>query len=191
MWVEYLKKYYLYVIISFLLIFSVILFFTKREVDNVDFDPLNVENVQEIKDEFIYIDIKGAVMNPDVYKVERGTRLFQLVSKAGGLMSDANQNAVNFSIILHDEDVIYIPNISEEYSDIFSDEKKEVTDEKININTATLEELQSITGVGPATAQAIVDYRDENGLFGTIEDIVNVPGIGDATFNEIKDTITT
>jgi competence protein ComEA len=138
--------------------------------------------------QYIYVDIKGAVRMPGVYKVEQATRLFVVVNLAGGLTEDADPNAINLSRILGDQMVIYVPTIEEGYPNI-TDEIDDGTEGVININTASLEELQTLPGIGPSTAQKIIDYREENGPFENKEDIMNVSGIGESTYAEIESRI--
>lgn len=154
--------------------------------DEVTFNPEqnNEEETEEVY--FIYIDIKGEVNNPGVYKVSSDYRLFQVVNLAGGLTSKADTLAINLSQKIRDELAIYIPSVDDEYQSVVVTDVKEGL---IDINSASKDTLESLTGIGPATAQAIIDYRSTN-TFTTIEDIMNVPGIGDATFNAIKDSIT-
>lgn len=137
--------------------------------------------------EYIYIDIKGAVQHPGVYQLQPNSRLFQAISKAGGSRVDADIEAINLSMILIDQQVVYIPFTYENYPKYH----EQVTQDKININTADINQLSSLTGIGASTAQSIIDYRTQNGLFSTIEEIMNVSGIGEATFAKIKNDITT
>ncbi len=188
---ELVKKYYIYIIIGFITLVLIGMNYipadsTTNEVDAIKQPTQYIEDVV-----YIYVDMKGAIQNPGVYKFEQSSRLFQAIQKAGGLLEDADQNAVNQSLLLQDEQVIYIPKIGETIPSSVNTPQAEEDDELINLNTATLEELQSLPGVGPSTAQKIIDFREINGDFSTIEDIVNVPGIGESTLNEIKNLITT
>ena len=91
---------------------------------------------------------------------------------------------------LRDEQVIYIPSVNDEYpmiTEIIEDNQNGI----ININTASLQQLDTLPGIGPSTAQSIIDFREENGGFSTIDSLVEVPGIGEATLNEIREFITT
>lgn len=146
-----------------------------------------LEIKEETKETFIYIDIGGEVNNPGVYKVEENTRLFYIVDMAGGLTSEADINAVNLSILVYDQMKIYIPSFDDDMPNIV--EEQEDTG-LININTAGPDVLMSLPGIGPATAQNIIDYRDNVGLFNSVEDIMNVENIGESTFASIKDFIT-
>lgn len=147
------------------------------------------ETVEPEEVSYIYVDIKGEVKHPGVYKLIAGSRIFQVISMAGGTNLEADIGALNLSEVLRDQDVVYVPNIAEEFIPI-----QEVIEQQengiININTASLMQLETLSGIGPSTAQAIIDYREENGPFESIEDIMDVPGIGEATFNDIKDSIT-
>lgn len=132
---------------------------------------------------YIYVDVKGEVNNPGVYRLTESSRAFQAIELAGGLTSDAYTRDVNLAHILVDEEIIYIPYEGEEVS-------AEIASSKININKATVEELELLNGIGNVTAQNIVSYREENGPFTSIEDIKNVTNIKDAVYEKIKNYIT-
>ena len=184
---EYIKKYYVYIIgigiFALVLLFS----FSSDDENSFIFEPVKqTESMEEVK--YIYIDIKGEVMNQGVYKVEEGTRLFQVITLAGGLTVDADVLAFNLSINLRDEQVVYIPSYSDMYpliTEVIDDNEGGI----INVNTASSVLLETLPGIGPTTAQSIIDYREEFGNFSHIDDLLMVPGIGEITLNEIKDFI--
>lgn len=163
------------------------------------------EEVKESKDEkkennHIYVDIGGAIKNPGVYMMESDNRIFEVVEKAGGLKSNSDVSKINQAEKLSDGDKIYIPSVGEDVSGIisktnngnnkeFADSTENSNSQKININKADSIALQQITGIGPSTAEKIVNYRKENGNFKSIEDLMNVNGIGQKTFNKIKGNI--
>ena len=182
---DIIKKYYIYIIIGVLTVLSLILSFDYNKSDEIIIETPIYE--QEVNNTFIYIDIGGSVLNPGVYKVERNTRLFQLIIKAGGLTKEANELLINQSMLLKDEMYVYIPNIYEDYKGTNIDNSTLL----VNINSASKTELESLPGIGPSTAQSIIDYREQIKIFDDIEDLMNVPGIGETTFNELKDLITT
>lgn len=132
--------------------------------------------------------------------------MYEAIEAAGGELEDADLSKVNLAYTLSDGQKIYIPKIGEiineeseaiEYvtSDfgnnvlIEEDNNTESGGGKVNINTANQTELETLTGIGPSTAQKIIEYRNQNGKFGTIEDIQNVSGIGDSKFENIKNHI--
>ena len=186
-----------------------------------------IENNDEKIMEYIYVDIKGAVKKPNVYKVLKGSRVIDAIKSAGGLNKDANTRFINLSKILNDGDAIVIYNNSEIKKaqkvekiivetpciceEIKNDAcyKEEVTNTteinkndnsdnsnnkviaaSININTATIEQLMTLTGIGEAKAKSIIKYREENGKFNVIEDIIKVSGISETIFSKIKNNIT-
>lgn len=138
-------------------------------------------------DKEIMVDVKGAVKNPGVYKGKIGERAIDLIEKAGGLVDGANKNGINFAMKVQDEMVIYVPFEGEE--DAFDVMKQDIDDGKVNINTATETELQTLPGIGPAKAQAIIEYRTNQGSFQSIEEIMNISGFGEKTFAKLKDHI--
>lgn len=151
----------------------------------------------------IYIDVSGAVINPGVVKLPDGSRVFQAIELAGGLKNDADMMNVNLAAALNDGDKIYIPSVSEQETQTLSGivtgtisnnktnvgAVQSVYDSKININMASAEELQSLSGIGPATAQRIIDYRNQYGSFQAVTDLLNISGIGEKTLEKFKDKI--
>lgn len=138
--------------------------------------------------------ITGQVVNQGVVKVEEGERVIDAIEAAGGATPEANLSKINLAYLLEDGMKIYIPSVNDveeiEYvtnsSGTLESESKDV---KVNINTATSEELQNLPGIGESIANRIIAYRKENGKFSKIEDLKNVSGIGDAKFNNIKSYI--
>lgn len=184
---------------------------------NYDYDEYEeeIEYIEEIK--YIYVDIKGSVKNPGVYKIEENTIVNDLIKIAGGLTTTAITTNLNLSKKLANEMVIYVYDDSDyiikdscivvelteqaiEDSNIKSEELYYNNDNDynddldevisiININIASLEELMTLSGIGESKALAIIEYR-ETQKFESIEDLKNISGIGDATFDTIKDIIT-
>lgn len=156
----------------------------------------------ESKSTKIYVDISGAVKQPGVYQLPEGSRLFDLLKQAGGLTEDAAIQTVNQAMIIQDQQKIIIltqnqaqsidtENINNNgYLEEKSDEKSSKEAGKININQADLTQLQQLSGIGEKKAQAIIDYRNENGSFKTIEDLAKVTGIGEKTVEKLRDSIT-
>lgn len=158
----------------------------------------SVEVKTEIERSEISVYICGNVKNPGVVKVKEGTRLDEAIEMVGGSREEADLNAVNLAYRLADEDMIYIPEKGEKPQETVNTTTgvniaKNVTESKsgkVNINTANESELDTLEGVGPATAKAIIQYRNQIGAFNSIEDIKSVKGIGDAKYSSIKDSIT-
>jgi len=141
-------------------------------------------------DNEVTIDISGEVVNPGVYKLENGAILDDAIVMAGGLGAKANlawiDRNLNRAEKLYDGQKIYIPNVVDDEKVILG---VSTTKNIIRINTASLEDLDTLSGVGPSIAQRIIDYRTENGGFKSIEEIKLVPGIGDKMFEKIKNDI--
>lgn len=137
----------------------------------------------------MYIDIEGAVVNPGVYRIREGDRIFHAIAKAGGLKDTADINSINKAEVLSDGQKIYIYELGEEghSGGLTSDE---ISGEKININIADVNKLQEIEGIGPSMANRIVEYRNTNGRFKKIDDLKNVSGIGEKRFESMKNSIT-
>jgi competence protein ComEA len=142
----------------------------------------------EVEKMIIMVDIKGAVKNPGVYQAVEGERIYDLVNKAGGFAGGADQNQVNLSQRVVDEMVIYVPLVGVEGEgtplEIGQGQSKFV-----NINKASESELQTLPGIGPAKALAILEFREANGGFKTIEDLKKISGIGEKTFEKLAPLI--
>ena len=159
-------------------------------------------------DRNFYVDVKGAVKDPGVYLVKDGERVIDVIDKAGGLTRSADTGNINLSKRLTSEMVVYVytkkeikeGSIKSECNTECNCETIEInncvdkgasqSNNLVNINTATLDELMSLSGVGESKAKAIISYREENGNFKSIEEIKNVSGIGDALFDKIRGEIT-
>lgn len=153
----------------------------------------------------IVVYIAGAIKNEGVYELEENSRITDIIEKAGGLTDDANINNINLAYILQDGVKVYIPKdndkneikdetniyVSKENgeSNIDNGTSVETKNSKININTATQTELETLPGIGPSTATKIINYRKENGKFNSIEELKKVSGIGDSKYNKIKEMI--
>ena len=149
--------------------------------------------VSTTQEAVIFVDIKGAVKNPGVYQMKVGDRVKDALDAAGGLTEEADSQKVNLAKRLEDQMVIVVPKVGEESEEIPTGEtRKEATKEgKVNINTATVEELKTLKGVGEKKAEAIIEYRKKNGSFQTKEDLMKVRGIGKKLFESFQERIVT
>lgn len=142
------------------------------------------------------VNVVGAVPRPGLYELPEGSRVHDAVDAAGGLLADADASSINLAAPLDDGELLAIPFLGGAETLSESGEGGELVIEEptnpdlIDINTATIEELDNLPGIGPTTAQKIIDYRSENGPFQQIEDLLNVSGIGPSTFEQLKDLIT-
>lgn len=212
-------KYKLYFIVLFFLIILSIGFFSAQKEEPITEETLFIEKKEEFKSEKkIKIDIKGAVVTPGVYLLKKEARVEDAIKESGGLREDADTNYINLSKKVKDEMVIIIYTKEEigkmvegnqtikyidkecicpvKQNDACLDSNK-ITNQKeekketgpININTASLDILQTLTGIGEAKAKLIIKYREQT-PFTQIEEIKNVKGIGDSIFEKIKNHIT-
>ncbi|SHI70295.1 DUF655 domain-containing protein [Lutispora thermophila] len=166
-----------------------------NEYEDAKKDEDEIKRTQQ-ESELIGVHISGAVKNPGFIWIKEGTRLGEALNYVGGALVDADLDAVNLSKKLSDEEKVYIPRIGEniEKAEILSGNGKtsvnsSFNDGKININTAGIDELDSLPGIGEAYAKRIIEYREANGPFKSIEDIKNVSGIGAKRYEAIKDLI--
>lgn len=202
------------VILVILSIVIVIFYYPKEEEKEVKITQKELPKKEEKADKYLFVDIKGAVNNPGVYKLKEDSRVIDVINESGGLKENADTSIINLSKKIIDEMVIiiytkediqkYKENIStkkieeeikKEIVSIDKNNKAEIStneeiNSKVNINTATKEELQTLSGVGESKAEAIIKYREEKGPFEKIEDIKNVSGIGESAFEKIKENIT-
>ena len=158
---------------------------------------------ENISNKEITVYVSGEVNKSGVVNLKEGDRLAVAVEKLGGTTKKADLNNINLAIRVKDEEHYIIPKIGDAKQEDLKDvnntkdiENAEIKNEntakdssKININTATLEELDKLPGVGEATANKIISHREENGQFKNIEDIKNVNGIGDKKFENMKELI--
>lgn len=159
---------------------------TDVETNSDEKDESNVED----KIMVMMADIKGAVENPGVYEINEGGRVVDLIELAGGLAKDADTAAINFALYVQDEMAIYVPRIGEDVNAALPVQVGETAENgTVNLNSAGSSELQTLPGIGPAKAEAIIEYRESNGPYKSIEDLKEISGIGDKTFEKLKDLI--
>ena len=151
---------------------------------------------EEQKDpaETVYVYVCGAVNAPGVYELKEDARVFEAISLAGGMTAEAAPEAVSQARTVADGEQIYVPTVQEiqmqgaGVEDIVTGNAD--VSGKVNINTAGKEELMTLTGIGEAKAQSILDYREKHGRFGSIEDLMLIEGIKEGVCNKIKEDIT-
>lgn len=209
-----------HIIILSIVFVTTLLFFLfkdyKKNNVSAEVEDKIVKNENQEASNDIVVDIKGAVKKEGVYKTSSNKRVIDVIKQAGGLKKDANTNYINLSARLKDEMVIWVytnseikklklENNSTNYM-IKScncpvvdnttclpnkkDDSNKKTNGLVNINTASLDEILTIKGIGETKAKSIIEYRDKNGKFKTIEDIKNVTGIGESLYSKIKESIT-
>lgn len=168
-------------------------FFLFNNKNNNSKEEIIIEEKKEVIEKIV-VDIKGEVKTPGTYEVDENDRIIDVIEKSGGLTDKACTESINLSEKVKDEMLIVIPSIDSDTKPV--EEKKtsntssnKSSDGKVSVNKASIQELMTIKGIGETKAKAIVDYRNKNGLFKTIEEINNVSGIGKTTFEKIKDYI--
>ena len=206
--IDYIKyfDYKKLIFTTTIIILYVILFlYFEDKINNIKI-PIQEETIikeepqieQEEPIKYIYVDIKGAIKKPGVYKLEENSRIIDAINISGGLLKTANTTYTNLSKILNDSEVIKIYT-NEEVKKLEKETPQElpkveetptIENKLININTASLEQLQTLNGIGESKAKSIVEYRTTNGNFKSIEEIKNVSGISESLYEKIKDSIT-
>lgn len=149
-----------------------------------------VTNEEKLDVPMIFVEIKGEVLIPDVYELQEGSIVKDLIEKAGGLTSEANITNINRAKKLQNHELVIISNINDENNNTVFNEVIIESNGLININLADINELKKITGIGDVKAQSIIEYREKNGGFKSVDEIKNVDGIGEKTFEKIKEKIT-
>ncbi len=204
------QKKTLLIIIIVVVIGIIIYIFNNNKIDNSELNEdilvasnstnNTIENVTDEKD-MIIIHITGAVKTPGIVKLEEGSRIEDAINKAGGLTEDADISKVNLAYVLEDGVKIIIPSDSDigdlgeniisngSGENILEDFENSSDNNILNINKATEQELEDLPGIGPSLASKIIEYRNKNGKFSSVEDIKNVNGIGDSLYEKIKDNI--
>ncbi|WP_294133914.1 helix-hairpin-helix domain-containing protein [uncultured Clostridium sp.] len=181
---------------------------TEEENMNTDYlqnfqeenNNLTIENkvadttLETVSNNTIVVEIKGEVMNPDVYTLNEGSIIKDLIEAAGGLTQDADISNINRAKEIKNHELIIIRNINdlnieEEYATEDKEINEESDDGKISINDSDLSKLKEIPGIGEVKANSIISYREKNNGFKSIEELKNVDGIGEKTFEKIKDSI--
>ena len=177
----------------------------QNEENSIDInDMIETENIEQNnseQEEKIVVHITGEVNKAGVVILPKGARIVDAIEAAGGTTKEADLEQINLAYVLEDGQKIYIPNQKDKEA---NSEKVYITSEsgnnvivkdtitskgenkKVNINQATQSELETLPGIGPSIASRIIEYRQQNGKFNTIEDLKNVKGIGDAKFENVK-----
>ena len=154
---------------------------------------------QEVEDKttvstVIYVDVKGEVHHPGVYQMKAENRVKDLIEAAGGFTPLADDQKLNLAQLLEDQMVIVVPKkgeeVNSEVAQAPTSQKKEVGKEgKVNINTATVEELKTLKGIGEKKAEAIIEYRKKNGSFKNKEELMKVRGIGKKLYESFQERV--
>ncbi|WP_040957055.1 helix-hairpin-helix domain-containing protein [Virgibacillus sp. SK37] len=184
---------FILIIVSVVVIFLII---TRDEEPQAqqEVPPLNISTTEQLEQENtskentkIIVDIKGAVTKPGVFEMPAESRVNEAIKRAGGFTTEADQSQVNLAQKVQDEMIINVPvkgGESQTQGVVSSTQTG-----KVNINYAPQEEIETLNGIGPAKAQAIIQFREEHGFFSKAEDLLQVPGIGEKTLNNFIDDI--
>lgn len=187
---EFVKKNWILVLVGLVVIVFLFIFSNRTEEHSlgnpvlptvaVNSEELDIENKSSIM-----VDVKGEVHQPGVYEIDADARVNDVIKLAGGFTEQADPMPVNLAQKVHDEMTIIVPEIGDDLVVTGSIG----TNRKVRINSATQAEIETLSGIGPSKAQAIIQYRDEHGLFVEIEDLLNVSGIGAKTLENIREDL--
>ncbi len=160
------------------------------EIPLVDTEVSEEEVVEEGKEEIV-VHLTGQVRQPGVYYLSSGSRVIDLISEAGGPTRKAALNVINLAAPLYDGQQVYLPLKGEEGEEGTPGAAGSASsNSRVNLNQASPEELEELPGVGPSKAQAIIDYRKDQGHFSHPEELIEVRGIGEKTFEHLESVIT-
>ena len=174
---------------------------TKTDTDKTENDNSSETRVWSEPEANVYVDIKGAVHHPGAYQMAAQQRVGDAVQKAGGYTPEADPNQVNLAQKITDQMVIYIPRRGEKIPIVNSTSGQNSgttlnptatesnSNGKVNLNTATLEQLKGLTGVGEKKAQKIIEYRQQHGQFKSVEELKNVNGFGEKSLATLAEQI--
>src|SRR5690625_4033375 len=135
----------------------------------------------------VIVDIKGEISRPGIYEVSINSRIHDVIEIAGGFSDEADQTHVNLAQKVQDEMMIIVPKVGEALPTTGTNTG--AGSGKVRINYATQEEIETLSGIGPSKAQAIIQYRDEHGFFNSVEDLLQISGIGEKTLENMKEDI--
>ena len=149
------------------------------------------EKTEEVEQDLITVDVKGAVKSPGIYDLPVGSRINDAVQKAGGLTENADSKSINLAQRISDEALVYVPTKEETTSqETHSNTSNTKENKKVNLNKASLEELKQVKGLGAKRAQDIIDHRESNGKFKSVDELKKVSGIGAKTIEKLKEYVT-
>ncbi|MBS4021997.1 MAG: ComEA family DNA-binding protein [Dethiobacter sp.] len=155
-----------------------------RSGGGVIIEPAAERGAQQETSREIVVHVTGAVKEPGIYRLAEGARVFAAIEAAGGAAADADIEALNLAAPLFDGQQVRVPRPEE------GENGTARGDGRVNINTAAASELEKLPGIGPVRAAAIVEYRNRNGLFRSLEDLTGVTGIGPKTLESLREFIT-
>ena len=204
--IDLIKKYLKRKIILLIIFLGIVIillgcfFYAKKDSDEIIAEDILIDNQNTIQESVkntntIKVHVAGCVQSQGIIELEEGSRIADAIDKVGGLTANASTKNVNLAYVLQDGEKIYIPSLAEEQ---IADEEIQIISSasgsndngKVNINKASITELQKISGIGESTAKKIIEYRNTNGKFKSIEDLKNIQGIGDKKYDSIKEEVT-
>lgn len=153
--------------------------------------PLTAKTISSVdeREVSIKVHIVGSVARPGLYDLDKGSRVADAIAVAGGPLPTAELSGINLAARLADGQQLVVPDVNDASPAGAAAGAAGTADGTVNLNSATLDELTELEGIGPKTAEKIIDYREENGGFEHIEELMDVPGIGPAKFEQVKDRI--
>ncbi|WP_368652141.1 helix-hairpin-helix domain-containing protein [Ornithinibacillus sp. 4-3] len=189
--IEWLKRHWL--IITLGLILLIFIFFTNQISSLLlpSASEIDIPTIEENPDEnftnlYVIVDVKGAVHKPGVYEVEEHARVHDVIELAGGFTKEADQLFINLAQKVQDEMTIIVPSVNGHEA---AASHNASDSGKVRLNYATESEIETLNGIGPSKAKAILKYREEHGFFTKIEDLLEISGIGEKTLENIRDQI--
>ncbi len=195
------SKKIIFIIVSFVIVLCFIVYFLKFDHSESfsinEFYISDVANIQESNQEYIIVHVDGEVNSPGIISIPKNSRISDAINAAGGSTPFIDISKINLAYILKDGQKIYVPSIYDSNINYIQDSAGEnivIPDSNsspniVNINSATKSELETLPGIGSSTASKIINYRETNGNFKSVEELMNISGIGESKFNNFKDFI--
>ena len=167
---------------------------TEQLLPTVTETPLVIPSTAPVEADILVVHVDGAVRRPGVHEVRAGARVIDAIDAAGGLRADADRHRVNLALVLADAQRIWVPIVGEEEPAVLALEGGDsANDEKVaplvNLNTADANRLETLPGIGPSLAAAIIDHREREGAFGKVGELLGVTGIGPAKLDQIRSLV--
>lgn len=153
--------------------------------------PAATETVAAVAEDLsappVYVHVSGAVVRPGLYRLVEGARVIDAIAAAGGVTAEADDGAVNLARRLADGEQLRLPTLGE--TPVVSGEPGVASDGRVDLNTADVAALDTLPRIGPALAQRIVEWRERNGPFTSVEDLLSVPGIGEKMLAGLRERV--
>lgn len=190
--IDFVKKNWIILIVGIIVVIFLFVMSDNAKEDTELIPVFPIVDANEAEDvnedsSVMIVDVKGEVNHPGVYEIDNNARINDVIERAGGFTKDADALPVNLAQKVQDEMTIIVPKKGD--TEIVSSKTDINSKGKVRINNATQEEIETLPGIGPSKAQAIIQYREDHGFFSKVEDLLNVSGIGEKTLENMREDL--